>query len=383
MGAKLSSLTALTKATVDSIVISNGSTAAPPNTTQAPALDNQLSAWALLWAFVPIALNTMMQPSGRILGLRSWYNFALRISPLICAVSAISTFIQLVLFVFTSGSVEEAFLEVAAQQFKPDAEGEEDGDREAHFLRRNTIFRVGIFALGALPQIIKIYASKGIPWAQACCTSFLAAFVLDEALLFLGSRPRFSTLLRARLVDRKGDDDHLWLSGETFQKLPALVRWIGIPKLLVYVLTLAFDIILLTKLHGHDLTTALALFPMICCMSLLPYIDDKGDAESVMEFFLFANALGLGFIVGPWSTAGIQSRLLCSLLAMAVDVGFTLAVYLMNRIVDTHLPKAWVKTRLALATFVILNHVVYSLLYLGFAYDPTDTFRPHWTIWLG
>ena len=43
--------------------------------------------------------------------------------------------------------------------------------------------------LEALPQAITLYTSKGNPWAQGCCTAYLASFALDEAVLDFSRHP--------------------------------------------------------------------------------------------------------------------------------------------------------------------------------------------------
>ncbi len=154
---------------------------------------NEVLAPTLLWALLPIALNTMTQPSGRILGFPSWYNFALRISPVVCAVNAISTLVELLCRIYVFKSVKTACLGIAAHRFES-SEDAHDEHGEFYNLRRNSVFRIGLFVLGALPQAIMLYASKGIPWAQGCCTAYLASFVVDEAVLYLASRVGVSRL---------------------------------------------------------------------------------------------------------------------------------------------------------------------------------------------
>lgn len=57
-------------------------------------------------------------------------------------------------------------------------------------LRRNTIFRIGLFLIGALLQVLKLYSCTGISWTQILCSIYLASFLLDEALLALTTLAR-------------------------------------------------------------------------------------------------------------------------------------------------------------------------------------------------
>jgi hypothetical protein len=104
----------------------------------------------------------------------------------------------------------------------------------------------------------------------------------------------------------------------------------------------------------------------------------NGDAG---EFGIFANCFCTFLILGPEPNA--QSWLLWTFVSSVTGIGFTGAVLLIGHTVDTHLPTGWAKTPLALATFVVLNHFVYTLLYLGTVYDSAETFKPYWTNWLG
>src|ERR1700761_7658990 len=116
---------------------------------------SQVLASTLFWALLPVALNTMSQPSGRILGFPRCYSFALRISPIVCAVNAISTLIERLYRICKFKSMKTAFLDIAAHKFK-EAPGADEGDGEFENLRRNSIFRLGLFMLEALPQAITL-----------------------------------------------------------------------------------------------------------------------------------------------------------------------------------------------------------------------------------
>ena len=84
-------------------------------------------------------------------------------------------------------SVEKALKDFAAERFNDRKAGDEEGSFAS--LRRNAAFRTFVFIVGALSQVIKIYASTGIPCTKVWCAGFLSTFVLDEVLLKVALSP--------------------------------------------------------------------------------------------------------------------------------------------------------------------------------------------------
>ena len=54
-------------------------------------------------------------------------------------------------------------------------------------LQRNSAFRIALFFLGVLPQLIKLCAMQGLPWVQFVGGAYLASFITIELLTFLAS----------------------------------------------------------------------------------------------------------------------------------------------------------------------------------------------------
>ncbi|KAK4550200.1 hypothetical protein LTR36_003167 [Oleoguttula mirabilis] len=120
-----------------------------------------MSWQSVCWAIIPIALNSMTQPSGRILGYPTSYNFALRCSPIVCAVSGLDSIVRVVAYTVMEGSVSKGVKRHTTVRFD-DRQNDDDGSFNS--LRENTMFRTLLFVLGAVPQLVKIYATRGIPW---------------------------------------------------------------------------------------------------------------------------------------------------------------------------------------------------------------------------
>lgn len=117
----------------------------------------------------------MCQPPGRIVRFPVQDSFALRASPLICVIGMIDT-ISRILYQFIKGKSFPASCRMLLDARRDD----EANHGSFEDLRRNKIFRLKLFLLGALPQAIKIYACRGIPWAQGLCTLYLANFAVNE-----------------------------------------------------------------------------------------------------------------------------------------------------------------------------------------------------------
>lgn len=50
-------------------------------------------------------------------------------------------------------------------------------------LQRNTAFRIALFALGVVPQTIKLFAAKGVPFTQTLGAMYLVSFLTIEMLV--------------------------------------------------------------------------------------------------------------------------------------------------------------------------------------------------------
>jgi hypothetical protein len=76
------------------------------------------------WSLPPLAINTMMQPSGRVCGFDSSLRTYLRSSPIVCVFDAVFIIIRFITYSFFGLSARAAAKKVI------DARGREDGGRE-------------------------------------------------------------------------------------------------------------------------------------------------------------------------------------------------------------------------------------------------------------
>lgn len=145
-----------------------------------------LSRQPAFWGLVPIAVNTMLQPSGRILGLPSSINVVIRSSPFICATSVLHSFWKFRRCLWRNDSMTSAIESFAADRFDDWAEGDAGS---LNSLRHNRTFQILFFVLGVLPQALKIYCSAGILPTQVVATLYLACYMCNFVLLAFAGHP--------------------------------------------------------------------------------------------------------------------------------------------------------------------------------------------------
>ncbi|KAI4163722.1 MAG: hypothetical protein LQ342_002756 [Letrouitia transgressa] len=127
----------------------------------------------------------MTQPSGTVLGLTSHHAFFLRSSPIICALDALIMMARFVYLTFVVRSVRAAAQGIARERL-----GDINGDAKNSLdqVEKNTIFRVALFVLGALPQFLKLYGLSGVTWPKVWASVFLGTFVTTEIIVLLIGR---------------------------------------------------------------------------------------------------------------------------------------------------------------------------------------------------
>ena len=230
--------------------------------------NNELLAPSLFWAFVPTALNAMTQPSGRIFGLHTYYSFALRISPIICGISAALTLTQVTYLTLIQKSFKVACLGVYAQRFKSTlTDGEQRLSGDFDRLRINSIFRIGLFVLGALPQSIKLFSSSGVAFAQACCAAFVTAFVTDEVILYISARATDASSIAY---------DDVWPSSPLYQRLQHRFPGDDLIKVLVLICTSTFCIVVTSKAFEAPIPLTAVIAASIACFLIAEYRWDGG-----------------------------------------------------------------------------------------------------------
>lgn len=145
--------------------------------------DDSVSWQSAFWALVPIALNSVAQPCGRVQGYPSRYAYLWKISPIVCFFDAVYLSIDFVFNALEKGSLCRAAQHIRQKRFydvEPASERNSLGK-----LQENVAFRTGAFLFGVIPQTVKLYSMRGIPWTQVWGSMFLGSFLMTEAILIL------------------------------------------------------------------------------------------------------------------------------------------------------------------------------------------------------
>lgn len=134
---------------------------------------------------VPVALNSMIQPSGKVLGFSQRYAFALRSAPLLGAFDALVVAVSAIYWRLELGTTRAAARKVARLRFQDSDVLQEVGFFQR--LLRNRIFRLCLFFLGALLQLIRLYRLHDVFWTKVWATMYLTSFATIELVgLLLG-----------------------------------------------------------------------------------------------------------------------------------------------------------------------------------------------------
>ncbi|KAK5124112.1 hypothetical protein LTR85_001815 [Meristemomyces frigidus] len=351
------------------------------------AANTDTMSWqSLFWAIVPIALNAMSQPSGRILGHPSTMNFTLRCSPVLCAASAIDSIVRVIAYTISEGSFPDGVKLFTAVRFS-DRRNDDDGSFNS--MRKNTLFRTLLFVLGVVPQLVKIYATRGIPWTLAWCTAFLATYVVDQVIVLFAyclklepgisaaaAAPRMQTQYRIRglRVYRLYTRMFLWssyafasgffaygLESLALQSLGQRGLQASATLIILAALVLCFVaysvgamvvFALTARMTMKEIFGLLAVFLMALGL-LTKGLDGTGTAHGVIN--------GIGNIVAFASS-------LC-------------AIETFN--MTTTSPRRTTYLRYSLGVNFVGLHFAAAALYYGLVYDPSTTAKPTWTNWLG
>lgn len=143
-----------------------------------------------------IVMATIVQNSGRILQQPYYMRIAVRLSPIQCALDITMVSVELISLLYAGCTLKVAAHHVWLNRFPP-----EDFDKSASRADSPWPLSMTAFSLGALSQMVKTYAVRGIPLTQAMATIYLVSFVQIE-LIRLVSDPMEHEDLPSMLVYR-------------------------------------------------------------------------------------------------------------------------------------------------------------------------------------
>ena len=138
---------------------------------------NQPIHWqSAFWGIAALALNTVVQDSGCVLGFLAKYRLILRTSPFVCLFDTCSTMISLATC-WRRNSFRRSVQLVA------EARGVHESRKKASLTEH--VLSIVTFVVATI-QFIKLFALKGIPWTQTFGAFYFASYLVQEALYQFG-----------------------------------------------------------------------------------------------------------------------------------------------------------------------------------------------------
>ena len=143
------------------------------------ASSNEISWQSAFWSLPPLAINSMMQPLGRC-GFEDYdpsLRTYLRSSPIVCAFDAVTIIIRFGIYGWRGLSAPAAAKKIISARNKSIEDTEVGGIRS---LEKIPFLRWLVFVLGVLPQVIKLWACSGLPWTEVWGCCYIVSFFIVE-----------------------------------------------------------------------------------------------------------------------------------------------------------------------------------------------------------
>jgi hypothetical protein len=136
----------------------------------------------------------MTQPCGRVCYRPQRQQILLSSSPIVCSFDGIARLVEgLARCLFALQNACSAARNMLIQRFAPDTQqpgssgtsNNESSVEAIKNVRSHKWCRYTVFALGVLPQVIKIFGRTGIGWLQTWAAMYLSGWVMFECLLLV------------------------------------------------------------------------------------------------------------------------------------------------------------------------------------------------------
>lgn len=245
-------------------------------------------------------------------------SFELRSSAWLCGVHAVDLTLSFIDSMSAGRSPRRAAREVLNERlYKSD---DPQNDKLAK-IRQNSVLRLVLFAFGALPQYVKVFAMRGIPMIQAHAAMYLASFLVVELLVALAGKD-------LELAD-SAQSDNARTRTPMRDDQPAMIF-------------LRFLLILLYSFS--TLISSCEIVPLFIWESLRGHLMSASSARGLV--FLFEVALLVAFFAAVYCT---------DISRFGWNIRFTLPV----------------------------ARLIYAVDFCFFMFDPEGTVKPAWTEYLG
>lgn len=277
-----------------------------------------------------------------------------------------------------------------------DRRGDEDGSFNS--LRSNTVFRIGLFLLGTVPQFVKISASRGVPWTQTWCAAFLASFMIDEVLLLAASphpRPRVRPTVAPAASTEIARSDN-----QTYRRFTRLVLWSSVALALSF-FTHCYDRPTNTSSGGPTqfpppgFYADLAVAALRLLFIMLPVVEALAMVSAILgvpapEYYLLSYPPILILLLVTeangtfhWSFRMVLGPTTLRALSITTLLAPAAAFLGYERLSKAPAPQEARYVHFGLGAYFFSVQLLAALLYHRIVYDPSSTHKPQWTNILG
>ena len=342
---------------------------------------NTVSWQSAFWAIIPIALNSMTQPAGSVFDYHGRDQcFALRSSPIVCASDAVFFLYCLIRQTVLVGSPHEALKLVVQHRYRNE---DREGQTSAAKLQQNFMFRLALFALGALPQVVKILSIRGTPLTTTMGLLYFVSFLILEVSVCFAPRSADGRHLR-QIEDLSTHPGHATVE----RRLDTAI--VSINSIL-QTIPLGSAVYQIAKAIGAR------TWPYVlglCFIALAPIVDScwlsNEKATMLQVMILVPNILSIFLSCCLLLPVGEAARSaesksylgLCIMVVIVVVAGvLTNQIYWTKALVGKEMQTK--QADASLGSLCVLWTLGTALLYYVFVYDPTGTYKPEWVNQLG
>jgi len=303
--------------------------------------------------------------------------FPARSSPLVCAADALDVLLRLLMYMCVGASAPAAARRVVQKRMWQPPRSiavATAADPPLTLGDQHPRAHVVLFVLGVLPQAIKLFGMRGIPWTQACGGLYLSSYLVIAGVGALARRAERDNAD----TSREGPLDELMMEVWNFASIGVVAvvqagvwAWCGRALLLpVWDMEAKAPV-----LYFILWTPAWSMFVMIVAMpsalagySAVVTLVPPMTLSKITYFVFSASLVGLCYYGTPH-----VMHFLIQEVYLHFSMYVLVAAFYATKVVPHHL----------LMLFFGLVNLVLSILYYCFRYDPTGTVKPLWAGKLG
>ena len=325
----------------------------------------------------------MAQPAGLVLGTPSKHGYLLRVSPIVCAGDALHSLISLVYYTIYFRSLSAAVDLVTKRRFH------ESEDSEIARLQQSRGLRLAVLVFGALPQTLKLYGMKGVPWTTVWGSLYIGSFVVLEPLVITQQRSRRNTVASTSENINSGDSNR--------DERPALEK--ALSHITVAIGAIIPSYFLASATHDVIAKTRVSYVPhivatsMVAVFTLLSVILPEGKKfkwiEALMMLLMFMGLTLTSALFMPLATAIASTQSVRDFL-LFLSGSLLLALGLLGVLLfwsfwrpKSRIDQSKENMDLVLKVLFFIRVLSAAFAYYALKYDSNGTVKPPWANQLG